>query len=83
MITVGLEDANLNDCIEDAQQERVLITRQGKPVALIIGIEGLDAEQVQLGSSSKFWTLMNERREQQTMSRAQLEQSLATREQQR
>lgn len=83
MITVGLEDTNLNDCIEDAQQERVLITRQGKPVALIIGIEGLDAEQVELGSSNTFWTLINGRREQQTMSRAQVEQAIATREQQR
>ncbi|MGQ9625524.1 MAG: DUF2442 domain-containing protein [Anaerolineae bacterium] len=32
----------------------IIITRNGKPVALIIGIEGIDEEQIRLGSSEKF-----------------------------
>lgn len=77
MKTIGLEQATLEVCVSEAQNERVVITRNGKPVALIVGIEGLDTEQLQLGSSDKFWRLMSERRQQKTISRAMLEQSIS------
>jgi len=73
MKTIGLENASLDICVDGAQQERVMLTRNGKPVALIIGLEGLDEEQLQLGSSNKFWTLIEQRRKQKTISRAELE----------
>jgi len=41
MKMVGFEHATLDICIHDAQRERVVITRDGKPVALIIGVEGM------------------------------------------
>jgi antitoxin (DNA-binding transcriptional repressor) of toxin-antitoxin stability system len=66
----------LDTCINEAQRERVVITRDGKPVALIIGVAGLDEEQLQLGSSDKFWRLIAEWRTQKTMSRAELEQNI-------
>jgi antitoxin (DNA-binding transcriptional repressor) of toxin-antitoxin stability system len=72
MKTIGLQKATLNRCVKDAQQERLIITRNGKPVALIIGVEGMDEEQVRLGSSSKFWTLIAKRRAQRTLSRAEM-----------
>ena len=76
MIKMDLRQATLETCVNDAQRERIVITRNGKPVALIIGVEGMDEEQLQLGSSDKFWKLIAERRAQKTMTRAQLEQSL-------
>jgi len=76
MIKVDLKHVTLDTCVSEAQRERVVITRNGKPVALIIGVEGLDEEQLQLGSSDKFWRLIAERRAQKTMSRAELEQSI-------
>jgi hypothetical protein len=42
----------------------------------VLGIEGLDEEQLQLGSSEKFWTLIEERRRQKTIGRRELEKSL-------
>ncbi len=77
MKTIGLEQATLDACISEAQNERVVITRNGQPVALIVGIEGLDTEQLQLGSSDKFWRMITERRKQKTVSRAMLEQSIS------
>jgi antitoxin (DNA-binding transcriptional repressor) of toxin-antitoxin stability system len=77
MKKVGIEQAALDICVNEAQNERVVITRDGKPVALIIGVEGMDEEQIELGSSDKFWTLVAERRKQKTFSRAELEQSLS------
>ncbi|HHT9121804.1 MAG TPA: hypothetical protein ACFYEF_02940 [Candidatus Wunengus sp. YC63] len=76
MKIVGMEHATLDSCVNDAQRERVVITRKGKPVALIVGVEGLDEEQLQLGSSEKFWTLIEERRKQKKISRAELEQKI-------
>jgi antitoxin (DNA-binding transcriptional repressor) of toxin-antitoxin stability system len=76
MMKIDVKRADLDICVRDAQHERVVITRDGKPVALIVGVEGMDEEQLQLGSSGKFWRLMTERRKQKTISRAQLEQSV-------
>jgi antitoxin (DNA-binding transcriptional repressor) of toxin-antitoxin stability system len=76
MKVISLEEVTLNTCVEDAQRERVVITRDGKPVALVIGVEGMDEEQVELGSSDKFWTLIAERRSQKTISRAELEEKI-------
>ena len=73
MKTIGLEHTTLDACIKNARHERVVLTRKGKPVALVIGVEGLDEEQLQLGSSEKFWTLIEARRKQKTISRAELE----------
>jgi len=76
MIKIDLKLAALDTCVNNAQRERIMITRNGKPVALIIGVEGMDEEQLQLGSSNKFWSLIAERRAQKTLSRAQLEQRI-------
>jgi antitoxin (DNA-binding transcriptional repressor) of toxin-antitoxin stability system len=73
MKTIGLEHATLELCIKDARRERVVLTRKGKPIALVVGVEGMDEEQLQLGSSDKFWTLMEKRRRQRTIGRAELE----------
>ena len=73
MKLVSLERAILDICVKDAQHEHVVITSEGKPVVLIVGVEGMDEEQLELGASDKFWNLINERRNQDTVSRADLE----------
>ena len=77
MKTVVLEKATLNDCVKDAQAERVVVTCRGKPVALVLGVEGMDLEQLQLGSSDRFWRLISKRRGQKTISRPKLERTLS------
>ena len=76
MKQVLLEKADLESCITQAQRERIVVMRKGKPVALIVGVEGMDAEQLALGSSAKFWKLMEARRKQRGISRAKLEEKL-------
>ena len=71
MKTIGLERASLGSCIDKAQQERVIVTRKGKPVALVIGI---DEEQLDLGRDDSFWRLIEERRNQDTVGREELQQ---------
>ena len=79
MRTVGIQAANLKACIEEAQRESIVITRNGKPVALLIGVEGMDLEQVELGHSDKFWALIRQRRRQKSLSREELEKRMADR----
>jgi PHD/YefM family antitoxin component YafN of YafNO toxin-antitoxin module len=76
--TVDADKVSLAECVTEAQQERLVIMRDGKPVAMIIGVEGLDEEQLQLGSSSRFWDLIRGRRDEGTISREELEKRAAS-----
>lgn len=80
MEKVELKKTDLAAVIQGAQHERLVITRNGKPVALVVGVEGMDKEQLELGSSDKFWKLIEERRGQKTISRSELDQRLKRRE---
>jgi len=76
MVTMSLQQTTLDKCISEAQRDKVIITQDDKPVAVIIGVAGMDEEQLQLSTSNKFWKLMAERRRQKTIGRAELEQRL-------
>jgi len=80
MRQISVERADLESCVSRAQRERLVVTRKGKPVALVVGVEGLDPEQVDLGSSDRFWKLIRRRRKQKTITRAQLEQKVGGRQ---
>jgi hypothetical protein len=74
---IGLDQANLEECVRVAQRDRVVLMRWGKPVALLVGVKGLDLEQIGLGLSDDFWALIRQRRKQKTISRDELEKRLA------
>jgi prevent-host-death family protein len=74
---IGIDEANIKEFVKDAQHERVLLTRRGKPVALLVGVAGMDLEQIALDHSDEFWQLIRARRGQKTVSRAELEKKLA------
>ena len=46
-------------------------------MALVVGVEGLDLEQIELGHSDKFWRLVRKWRGQKMISRAELEKRVA------
>ena len=56
--------------------EEKIVTSKGKPLALIVGVKGLDQEQLELGSSNKFWEMITKRRAQKAFTRAGLERKL-------
>ena len=76
MKTVDIQETNLDACVLDAQSDRVVVTRGGNPVAIVVGVEGLDAEQAELGTSDEFWKLMSTRRKEPTLDRTALEEKL-------
>ncbi len=74
MKTVPVRDLQkkLKQCIEEAQEGRVVITRRGKPAALLVGVEGKDWETVILETDPTFWRVIQERRKEPTISLKEL-----------
>lgn len=58
----------IKECVDMSQKDQVVITRRGKPAAVMVGVEGKDWEEVVLQTSATFWKLIEERRKEPTMS---------------
>ena len=54
--------ASLSSYVERAQTDRVLITRHGRPAALVIGVQGEDLEDLLTMGNPRFWELIEARR---------------------
>jgi prevent-host-death family protein len=54
--------SNLDAVLNSAQGERIVISRHGKPCAVLVGIEDYDAEDLRLAASQEFWQLIRSRR---------------------
>jgi antitoxin (DNA-binding transcriptional repressor) of toxin-antitoxin stability system len=52
--------------VRAAQQERVLVTEAGRPLAVVVGLENKDAEDGQLEASPDFWRMIEQRRRRPT-----------------
>jgi prevent-host-death family protein len=74
MKTVNARDLQkkVKECVDLSQRDKVVITRRGKPAAVMVGVEGKDWDDVALQASSKFWKLIEERRSEVTMSMKEL-----------
>lgn len=70
MKTVGVRDLQkmTRKCLYEAQSDRVVITRRGKPAALLLGVEGKDWETVILETDPTFWKLIQQRRKEPAIS---------------
>ena len=53
---------NLDSILTRAQSERIVISRRGRPCAVLVGIEDYDAEDLRLASSEEFWRMIRLRR---------------------
>jgi antitoxin (DNA-binding transcriptional repressor) of toxin-antitoxin stability system len=76
MKQIELKQASLADCVQAAQEDRILLLREGKPVALLVGVEQMDQEQIESSQDASFWQLIQERRQQPMLSREDLEKQL-------
>ena len=58
---------DVHELLEEAQHERILVTRDGTPFAVVMGIAHKDQEDLRLESSSEFWHMIEERRRAPTV----------------
>lgn len=75
-ISVRELQKKVRECVDAAQSDRVVITRRGKPAAILVGIEGADWETVVLETNASFWKLIQSRRIQRVISLAELRKQL-------
>ncbi len=62
VLPLGQAKDSLSACVEDAQRDRILVTRHGRPAALIIGVEGESFEDLMTSSDPEFWQMIEARR---------------------
>jgi hypothetical protein len=67
---------DVNGYLRTAQTEKVVITRDGKPLALVLGIGNKDAEDFGYMTSPEFWRMIEETRSQPTVPLKEVEAEL-------
>ena len=55
--------ASLSSYVEQAQRDRVLITKHGRPAALVIGVQGEELEDLLTMGNPRFWEMIEVRRQ--------------------
>lgn len=75
MKTAAIKDvkAKLSEYCERSQSERVVITKHGKPVAVMVGVAGRTLEDVLTASNPDFWKMIEARRAEPTISMQELQ----------
>lgn len=68
---------DVHELLEEAQHERILVTRGGTPFAMVVGIAHKDQEDLRLESSPEFWRMIEERRRDPTVRLEDIEAELA------
>ena len=71
-ITVRDLQKKVRECVDAAQSDRIVITRHGKPAAVLVGVAGTDWESVVLETNASFWRLIERRRKQPTVTMADM-----------
>jgi antitoxin (DNA-binding transcriptional repressor) of toxin-antitoxin stability system len=69
-------EKNVHAVLGSAQSERIILTRGGKPSAVLVGIEGYDEEDMRLAGSSEFWSMIQKRRLGRTIPLEEVKNSL-------
>ena len=77
VVALGEAKNALSAYVDQAQHDRVLVTRHGRPAAIIIGVEGEDFEDLMTRSDPKFWQMIEARRKAaKTISSAEMRRRL-------
>ncbi len=75
-ISVRELQKSIKEAVDSAQSDRVVITRRGKPAAVLVGVEGKDWETVVFEMNSGFWKMIEERRAEPVLSTEELKSEL-------
>jgi prevent-host-death family protein len=72
-----VDAADLDDCVKQARKGQVVLTRNGRPVGLLVSIESLYRHAPEPAPSQEFWKLIEQRRREKPITPAELELRLA------
>ena len=68
IVTIEELQRDVGGLIGDSQSEKVLVTQDGRPVALLIGVEELSDDDREVEESEEFWSMIEQRRIEPTRS---------------
>jgi len=80
MKTIGIRnlERKIRGCLGLAQKDRIVITRNGRPSAILVGVEGMDWEDVLLETDAGFWKMIGKRRRQKTIPLSEMRMRLSS-----
>ena len=64
--TIEQFEQNPRSVVDASQRERIIVTQDGTPVAVVVGLKNRDGEDVALETSPEFWQMIEERRRRPT-----------------
>ena len=69
MKTISVRDLQkgIRKTVEASQKDQVVVTRNGRPSALLIGVEGKDWESIVLQTNAPFWKMIEKSRRDKTI----------------
>ena len=62
VVALGKVKNEFSTYVDQAQHDQVLVTRHGRPAAIIIGVAGEDIEDLMTRSDPEFWEMIEARR---------------------
>jgi hypothetical protein len=65
-VEAGQFAANVDQYLQDSISEAIVVTRSGRPCAVLRGLD-YDDEQWELANSPEFWSMIRERRKGPTV----------------
>jgi hypothetical protein len=66
-VTIEHPTEELKDLLAASHEDRVLVKRKGKPVALVIDVRKKDEEQIRLENDPEFWRMIQKSRREPTV----------------
>lgn len=78
MRVVPLAEAkmSLSAYVKAAQKDHILVTRHGRPAAILIGVQGEAIEDLLTSADRGFWKMIRERRSERSLSEAKVRRDL-------
>ena len=80
-VSVAKAQSDIEAVLDSAQNGSIVVTRAGRPSAVIVGVESYDAEDLALACSPSFWQLIESRRKGRSIPLSQVKRRLDAREQ--
>ena len=80
MKTISVRDLQkrIRSVMETAQNDQVVIARNRQPIAVMVGVKGGDWETLAVETSRAFWKEIARRRDQETISLAEIRRRMET-----
>jgi len=68
-VSVREAKALLSEKLKESQGERIVITRHGRPVSMLVGVEAYDIDDIYFVANPEFWAMIEARRSKSSKAR--------------